>query len=251
MNYKSVQISEVFPWDKNPRGFKQAEFDRLKRQIQELGVFKPLLCFEEGGKYFVLGGNLRLRAYRELGLAEVDLVIVDPKTEAEKIKYNLADNDRSGFYEKEKLAELIFPHMEKIQLSDYKIDLEPPFDLKIVIDTFSPGTPISFKEIADKIKTETEYQDEGPDPDLIIQSISAIVRTLAKETPEALRKAFLLITPIGRGRTFLLLADPSTEDAALEIKRLAQAGERSPLEAFLQGALPLDVPVETEGPKPE
>jgi hypothetical protein len=76
--------------------------------------------------------------------------------------------------------------------------------------------------------------------------LTALIRTLAEKQPERLRRAIALITPIGRGRDFLLLVDPSTRDAAAELRRYAEAGEESPLEELFRRALRLDVP----GPKP-
>ena len=59
MNVIKVPIASVLPWDKNPRGIKTKDFDRLKKQIGKLGVYKPLICYKEDGHYVVLGGNMR------------------------------------------------------------------------------------------------------------------------------------------------------------------------------------------------
>ncbi len=139
MIIKKVPISEIDVWDKNPRNIKTEDFKRLKRQIEELGIYKPLLCFQEKGKYITLGGNMRLRALREMKFEEVDVSIVKPKSEAEKIKFALSDNDRAGQYDEDMLAELVFPHIEDIKLEDYKIDInEPWLDLKKIIERVGP-----------------------------------------------------------------------------------------------------------------
>jgi len=49
VNIRRVPISEVVLWDKNPRGILKADFERLKRQIKRLGVYKPLVACEVGG----------------------------------------------------------------------------------------------------------------------------------------------------------------------------------------------------------
>lgn len=138
MQIITVPISSVVPWDKNPRGIKTKDFARLKKQILKLGVYKPLVCFEEKGKYVVLGGNMRIRALQEMGLQEVDISIVKPKTEAEKVEFALSDNDRAGFYEEDKLAELVYPHIKDIELGDFKVDLGEAIDLKAVVERFGP-----------------------------------------------------------------------------------------------------------------
>lgn len=138
MNIKRVPISEVEVWDKNPRNIKTKDFERLKRQIQELGVYKPLICVKENGKYTTLGGNMRLKALVSLNLKEVDISLVDAPDEATKIKYALSDNDRVGGYDEQALAELTYPHIEEINLEDYRIDVGEPISLKDVIEDYAP-----------------------------------------------------------------------------------------------------------------
>jgi DNA modification methylase len=138
MNIEHVPISKVIPWDKNPRGITQKDYARLKKQIEELGVYKPLVAVKENGKYVVLGGNMRIRALKELGHDEVEISVVKARTEAERIKYALSDNDRAGFYEEEKLAELVYPHLDEIDLAEFKVDLGEALDLKQVVERFGP-----------------------------------------------------------------------------------------------------------------
>lgn len=138
MNIKKVSLSDVATWDKNPRNIKTKDFERLKRQILELGVYKPLICVKENGKYITLGGNMRLRALEALSLSEIDISIVDAPDEATKIKYALSDNDRAGEYDEQALAELAYPHMEEIQLDDYKLDVGQAISLKDVIEDYAP-----------------------------------------------------------------------------------------------------------------
>jgi len=156
MEIKRVPISQVEPWDKNPRNIKTKDFERLKKQILELGIYKPLICYKEGDKYITLGGNMRLLALRELGIPEVEISIVHPKSEAEKIKYNLSDNDRAGEYDDQALAELIYPHQDEIQLEDFKVDLGEAIDLKGVIEDFGPDITPKEKEVDENLETQNE-----------------------------------------------------------------------------------------------
>jgi hypothetical protein len=50
LNILKIPTSSVIPWDKNPRGIKTKDYDRLKKQILKLGVYKPLVCYRENGK---------------------------------------------------------------------------------------------------------------------------------------------------------------------------------------------------------
>ena len=138
MDIRRVPIEQVEPWEKNPRGITKADFKRLKRQIEKLGVYKPLICAEENGRFITLGGNMRIRALQELGHKEVDISVVRAEAEEQKIEYALSDNDRAGYYEEDKLAELVYPHVEDIRLEDFKVDVGEPIDLKGIIERFGP-----------------------------------------------------------------------------------------------------------------
>lgn len=125
-----AKIEELINWEKNPRAIKQHDFKRLIKQIKELGEYKPLIV--NSGKYIptkgeVLGGNMRLRAYQELKLTQCWVSYVDPKTEADKIKYALSDNDRAGYYVDQELAELVIGLGDEIKdfnLKDFAVDLK-------------------------------------------------------------------------------------------------------------------------------
>jgi len=147
---KKVSINDVNLWKDNPRNIKTADFKRLKKQIEELGVYKPLIACPENGGYTILGGNMRLRALKDMGLKEVDISIVKPKSKAEKIKYALSDNDRVGEYMGDELAELVYPHIEEIDLSDYKVDLGEPVDIKNVIEDYAPDLEETRRSLAER-----------------------------------------------------------------------------------------------------
>jgi len=138
MRIVKVPIEQAVLWEKNPRGIKKADYARLKKQIKDLGEYKPLIGVEEDGKFIILGGNMRLRAYRELGLQEVEISVVEAPTEVDRIRYALSDNDRAGFYDEDQLAELIYPHLAEIELGDYKIDLGQPLSLSDLIEQVGP-----------------------------------------------------------------------------------------------------------------
>jgi len=138
MEIKRVPIDQVENWKDNPRNIKTEDMERLKKQILELGIYKPLIAYPEGGKYIILGGNMRLHALRELKVPKVDVSIIHPKDEAEKIKFSLSDNDRMGEYSEQQLAELVYPHIQEINLEDYKVDFGSAVSLKDLIDGIGP-----------------------------------------------------------------------------------------------------------------
>lgn len=113
------KIGELRGWDRNPRDIDENGLARLCRQIEAHGQLKPVICTLDGE---VLGGNMRLKAYQRLGITDVWVSPVDPKSEAEKTMIALADNDRAGFYVEDLLIDLLRDNPD-IRLDDYHLDL--------------------------------------------------------------------------------------------------------------------------------
>lgn len=113
-------IEKLYPWNRNPKKVGDDDFERLKKQISELGEYKPLLITPQGE---VIGGNSRLRAYREMGFSQCWVSVVEPKDEAQKIKYALSDNDNVGYYIEDQLADLVAEVESQINMADFSVDL--------------------------------------------------------------------------------------------------------------------------------
>lgn len=142
LNIKRVPIGDVELWDKNPRTITEKDFARLKKQIARLRAYKPLIVTAgPKGKWVVLGGNMRLRAYRELGHEFVDVSIVDARSDSLKLEYALSDNDRAGAYDETQLAELALPVIADIDPELFKIDVVDPIELRRVINKSAPSLP--------------------------------------------------------------------------------------------------------------
>lgn len=102
--YETRKISELQNWSENPRTITDKEFGRLKAQLEHLGVYKPLLINQNN---IVLGGNMRLRALKELGVEEVMCSVVLTDNKHQMIEYALSDNDEMGVTDQQKVAELV------------------------------------------------------------------------------------------------------------------------------------------------
>jgi len=156
MEIKKVPIIEVDVWDKNPRTIKTKDFERLKSQILRLGVYKPLICVREKGKdpkikYMTLGGNMRLRALRALGMRDIEISIVKAKTEARKIEFALSDNDEAGQTDKQKLAELVYPNIDEIDMDIFSVTATESKTIKEILEEFGPDL---------EQKPEVEFSEE-------------------------------------------------------------------------------------------
>ena len=127
-------ISTLKEWDKNPRTINRKDFDRLKKQLTELGQYKPLLITPDGT---VIGGNMRLKALRDMKINSIWVSVIETKDETELLKYALSDNDRAGYYDDNLIANMM-PNYN-IEWSDYAIDFEPPESLGDMLKRF--GVP--------------------------------------------------------------------------------------------------------------
>ena len=146
-------ISTLYNWSQNPRAIKQDKFEELKNRIKRHGQFKPLIITPDGE---VLGGNMRLRAFQELGIKEAWVSIVEPTSEADKIEIALTDNEEMGYYEDQALAELIAQYKDEIDLSKYSVHLREPQTLEEILKQFSPDEVIEDEapEVADEAVSE-------------------------------------------------------------------------------------------------
>lgn len=153
---KMWKVAQMKNWDKNPRGILEEDFKQLLEQLK-MGTLKNVLLMPDGT---VLGGNMRLRAFREANIEEWPAVEVDFKQneggawyavvsekeipektyeskEAGMLAYSLVDNSQSGYYESEKLAEMV-SGFNAFPLAEFKIPLGHPVQLKSLLQSFGP-----------------------------------------------------------------------------------------------------------------
>lgn len=119
MRIKKKSVKELLPADYNPRkNLKQGdpEYEKLKRSIEQFGYVEPIIWNSATG--CVVGGHQRLKVLQDLGMAEVDCVVVELDVEREKA-LNVALNKISGEWDKDKLALLI----ADLQGADFDVSL--------------------------------------------------------------------------------------------------------------------------------
>ncbi len=155
MNLKQVPLNKLHLWENNPRGIKKQDFQRLKEQISNLNSFKPLIAVEEDGEYTILGGNMRLKAYEDLGHKDTWISIVEAPDDKTKLRYALADNDRAGYYEQERLAELAL-ELPEVDLDLYHVDIGKTKPVRDIVDNYGPSDPV----IKYNVVVECEDEDD-------------------------------------------------------------------------------------------
>ncbi len=119
MVIEKKNVSELLPAEYNPRKDLKpgdAEYEKLKRSIEQFGYVEPVIWNKTTGK--VVGGHQRLKVLMDIGITEVECVVVEMSVEKEKA-LNIALNKISGEWDKDKLALLI----TDLQGADFDVSL--------------------------------------------------------------------------------------------------------------------------------
>ena len=151
MNIEKKNVKDLLPADYNPRKDLKPgdpEYEKLKRSIEQFGYVEPVIWNEKTGR--VVGGHQRLKVLTDMGITEVDVVVVDMDTEKEKA-LNIALNKISGEWDTEKLALVI----ADLQGTDFDVSLTG-FDPEELEDLFRDDVKGGDKE--DDFDVEAELK---------------------------------------------------------------------------------------------
>jgi ParB-like chromosome segregation protein Spo0J len=96
----------------NPRIIKDDKFKKLVQSLKdfpEMMEKRPIVCVTDiDGKMFPIGGNMRLKALRELGMKEIPdswVVLADDWTEEQRKEFTIKDNVGFGEWNWDDLQE--------------------------------------------------------------------------------------------------------------------------------------------------
>ena len=126
------KVSDLVPADYNPRKALKpgdAEYEKLKRSLEQFGYVEPIIWNATTGH--VVGGHQRLKVLMDMGITEVDCVVVDMPEDKEKA-LNIALNKISGEWDNDKLTLLI----ADLQGTDFDVYLTG-FDPSEIDDLFA------------------------------------------------------------------------------------------------------------------
>lgn len=138
MIIEKKNTADLLPADYNPRKDLKpgdAEYEKLKRSIEQFGYVEPVIWNQTTGH--VVGGHQRMKVLMDMGMTEVDCVVVAMDEEKEKA-LNIALNKISGDWDKDKLALLI----ADLQGADFDVSLtgfEPAEIDDLFKDTLKDG----------------------------------------------------------------------------------------------------------------
>jgi DNA modification methylase len=119
MEFAKKKVTELIPADYNPRKDLKpddAEYKKLKRSLEQFGYVEPVIWNKTTGR--VVGGHQRLKVLIDMGITEVDCVVVELDETKEKA-LNIALNKISGEWDKDKLMLVI----SDLQGEDFDVSL--------------------------------------------------------------------------------------------------------------------------------
>ena len=145
-------IGFIKPNPKNPRVIKDEKFAKLVQSLRDFPQMlqkRPLVCFTDtDGKFVVLGGNMRLKAAQEIGMAELPIMLADDWTEEQKQEFLVKDNVGFGEWDWDQLT----ADWDTVKLADWGLDIPKGFEVQ------AEAQEDDYK-IPDKVKTDIVLGD--------------------------------------------------------------------------------------------
>ena len=128
---KKIDISKLKANPNNPRTINKSKFERLKNSIKEFPKMLELRPIIVDENFVVLGGNMRLKALKELGIKETFYIQQKDLTEDQKKQFIIKDNASFGDWDWDILAN----EWSSKKLKDWGIDVwQPDEELTKAID---------------------------------------------------------------------------------------------------------------------
>jgi len=120
---QNIPIKSLRNSPNNPRKIEADKLERLKKSLTdfpEMLSLRPLVVKAiDGGKYEVLGGNMRLKALKDLGYKEVPCTVADGLTAEQEREFMIKDNLGFGDWDFDALR----TDWDAEELADWGLDL--------------------------------------------------------------------------------------------------------------------------------
>lgn len=94
LNISSIQIDKIDPNPFQPRvNFDEQALDELKKSIMTNGLIQPITIRKaKDGRYQVVSGERRLRAFKEIGYSKIPAYIIEVTSDAVMLAMALIEN---------------------------------------------------------------------------------------------------------------------------------------------------------------
>lgn len=171
---EKIEINKLIKLQSNPRFISQQQFQSLENDLDELGVFKPLIVDYD---YTILGGNQRFEALRKKGVEEIEVSKPSRKlTKREREKIILLDNLHRGNFDYDILAnEFEEELLKELDLDSGLLDFPDEDELTDDIEEKQASMKITCKTIEDieNLKADIEKLIEERKYNNVLISLSA------------------------------------------------------------------------------
>ena len=118
MQIKLAEISNIKPYENNPRKLSEQAIEKVAMSLKEYGFRQPIVVDKN---MVIVAGHTRYRASKKLGLKQVPISIIDNLSEEQINAYRIADNRTAE--ESEWDSELLKMEIKDLEAKDFKLDL--------------------------------------------------------------------------------------------------------------------------------
>lgn len=112
MDLVKKKLADIVPYENNPR-INDYAIEPVEQSIEQVGYITPIVIDENN---VVLAGHTRLAALEDLGIEEVDCVVVTGLSDDQKRKFRILDNKTAEIAEWDN--DLLLGELEGIDLGD-------------------------------------------------------------------------------------------------------------------------------------
>jgi len=147
-----ANVSDLKNWEENPRYIKEENFKQLSVDLENEEI-KPMLILDDGT---VLGGNMRLKAFKKQNKQKVWVSVITLKKDGEyvtayvngvedkkkfesiddaKLHYSTIDNSSYGANDPDKLAEMFYK--SALPIENYLVTMENPKPISDLVKEIS------------------------------------------------------------------------------------------------------------------
>ena len=121
-NIEKVGINKIFENPANPRSINKQKFQKLVNSVKEFPEMLSLRPIVVNGDMVILGGNMRYKACKEIGLKEVYIIQAADLTDKQAEEFIIKDNVGFGDWDWDMLAN----GWDTKQLKDWGMDVWQP-----------------------------------------------------------------------------------------------------------------------------
>lgn len=177
-----MNIKDIKSNPNNPRIIKDERFEKLKKSIKEfpkMMALRPMVINQDN---IVLGGNMRLKALKELGYTELPdewVKRAEDLTEEEARRFIIADNVGFGQHDWEMLAN----EWDSVELEDWGLDAWQNIDDIETSDEFSlpDGDKEPFQQMTFTLADEQAEQIKNAIADIKLTEEYKYCETMGNE----------------------------------------------------------------------